>query len=61
MLALKDRAIYFGHAGSHPSSQKILLYREQLFRWKTIIAVLQIGAEDLVERATKSFWKKILC
>ena len=50
MLALPDQAIYFGHAGSHPSSQKMLgLYREQLFRWKDIISeVLQSVSEDVV-------------
>ena len=32
MLALEDRAIYYGHAGSHPNSQKMLrLYRGATF------------------------------
>jgi glyoxylase-like metal-dependent hydrolase (beta-lactamase superfamily II) len=60
MLALKDRGIYFGHAGSHSSSQQILnLYREQLFRWKDIIGqVLQTGLEKVPERATEILLKK---
>jgi glyoxylase-like metal-dependent hydrolase (beta-lactamase superfamily II) len=60
MLALKDQGIYFGHAGSHASSQKILkLYREQLFRWKAIIAqVLKDGTEKVTERATDILLEK---
>jgi glyoxylase-like metal-dependent hydrolase (beta-lactamase superfamily II) len=53
MLALENRAIYFGHAGSHPGSHTLLrLYREQLFRWKDFIGkVLQAGPEKVTERA----------
>ncbi len=54
MLALPDQAIYFGHAGSHLSSQKMLgLYREQLFRWKDIIfEVLQsVSEDDIIKQA----------
>ena len=60
MLALEDRAIYFGHAGSHPSSRKMLgLYREQLFRWKDLITeVLQSGTEDVVKGATELLLEK---
>ncbi len=60
MLALEDRAIYYGHAGSHPSSQKMLkLYREQLFLWKELIAgVLHSDAEDVVEQATNILLEK---
>ena len=60
MLALENRGIYYGHAGSHPSSQKMLgLYREQLFLWKDLMAeVLQSGAEEVVERATELLLEK---
>jgi glyoxylase-like metal-dependent hydrolase (beta-lactamase superfamily II) len=61
MLALPDQAVYFGHAGSHPNSQKMLgLYREQLFRWKDIISeVFQSGPEDeIVKQATEALLEK---
>ncbi len=60
MLALEDQVIYYGHAGSHPNSQKMLrLYREQLFLWKELIAeVLQSGSEDVIERATELLLEK---
>jgi len=60
MLALPDQTIYFGHAGSYSSSQKMLgLYREQLFRWKDcIIEVLKSGPADVVERATEDLLEK---
>jgi glyoxylase-like metal-dependent hydrolase (beta-lactamase superfamily II) len=60
MLALPDQTIYFGHAGSYSSSQKILgLYREQLFRWKDCVAkVLKSGPADVVERATEDLLEK---
>lgn len=38
LLALGNRPIYFGHAGSHPESARLLnAYREQLFLWKRLI------------------------
>jgi glyoxylase-like metal-dependent hydrolase (beta-lactamase superfamily II) len=61
MMALPDQAIYFGHAGSHSSSQKMLgLYREQLFYWKEIIyEVLQSVSEDVVaQHAIEMLLKK---
>jgi glyoxylase-like metal-dependent hydrolase (beta-lactamase superfamily II) len=60
MLALENRSIYFGHAGSHSNSQKMLgLYREQLFLWKDLIAeVLQSGVEDVTKQATELLLEK---
>ena len=60
MLALKDRGIYFGHAGSHSSSLQLLkLYREQLFTWKDFIAqCLQSGSENVTERAIEILLEK---
>jgi glyoxylase-like metal-dependent hydrolase (beta-lactamase superfamily II) len=60
MLALPDQPIYFGHAGSYSSSQKMLeLYRGQLFRWKDCIAkVLKPGTADLEERAIEILLEK---
>ncbi len=60
MLALKNRSIFFAHAGSYPSSQKILtLYREQLFFWKELIAeVLQVNPTEILERATDLLLEK---
>ena len=54
MLALEDRAIYFGHAGSHPSSQEMLsLYRGQLFFWKDLIGeILKSNPQETLERIT---------
>jgi glyoxylase-like metal-dependent hydrolase (beta-lactamase superfamily II) len=60
MLVLEDRAIYFGHAGSHSSSRKMLaLYREQLFCWKDLITkVFQSGTEDIIKQTTELLLKK---
>ncbi|MBA4395739.1 MAG: hypothetical protein C0407_19470, partial [Desulfobacca sp.] len=60
MLALKDRPIFYAHAGSHPSSKKMLnLYREQLFLWKELIAgVLKAHPTEVLERATDLLLEK---
>ena len=49
MLALENRAIFYGHGGSHPESRRMLkAYREQLFLWKEVIA------QSLAERSDAS-------
>jgi glyoxylase-like metal-dependent hydrolase (beta-lactamase superfamily II) len=50
MLAEKNRSIFFGHSGaSYPRSQEVLgLYREQLFRWKTLIGEVLKSTPDPV-------------
>ena len=60
MLLLKDQPIYFGHAGSHPSSQKMLkLYREQLYLWKEIIAeIFKSNPEDVLKRSLETLLEK---
>lgn len=61
MLALPDQAVYFGHAGSHPNSRKVLgLYREQLFRWKDIISdvVQSVPENEIVKQATEVLLEK---
>jgi glyoxylase-like metal-dependent hydrolase (beta-lactamase superfamily II) len=60
MLALEDQPMYYGHAGSQASSQKMLrLYRGQLFLWKELITeVLRSGGEDVTKRATELLLEK---
>lgn len=60
MLALDDRPIYFGHAGSHSGSHRMLkAYREQLFRWKALIGgVLDSNPEPAVEAVIDLLLKK---
>lgn len=60
MLLLKDQPIYFGHAGSHPSSRKMLkLYREQLYFWKELIAgIFKSNPEEVSERSMEALLKE---
>jgi glyoxylase-like metal-dependent hydrolase (beta-lactamase superfamily II) len=47
LLELPDQPIYFGHAGTHPSSREIIRnYRNQLHIWKDVISeILQSDPE----------------
>ena len=60
MLELKDQPIFFGHAGSHPSSHEILnLYRSQLFLWREVIGeVMAENPEDFTARAMEVLLEK---
>jgi glyoxylase-like metal-dependent hydrolase (beta-lactamase superfamily II) len=60
MLALPDQPIFFAHAASHPSSQTMLRhYRDQLFRWKELIAgVMSNDPQDVLQRATDLLLEK---
>ncbi len=60
MLLLKDQPIYFGHAGSHPSSREMLkLYREQLYFWKELISeIFKSNPEDVLKRSMEALLEK---